>query len=89
MILEKMEPLTGKLDIFKDDLMMGKGMMVEVPTWRATGSFCSTLKRFSGIFSGEVGNRRVGVGGSGSQDQNLAKEMETRCTKIMSEFTSS
>lgn len=67
---------------------MGKGMTVDVPTWRVTVSFCSILKKFSGTSSGEVGNGRVRVGGSGSQDQNFAKEMETRGTKIMSEFTS-
>jgi len=52
-------------------------------------SFCYVLKISSGTFSRRVGNRRMGVGGSGSQDQNLAKEMETKCTKIKQEFTSS
>lgn len=89
MILEKMEPLAGKLDIFKDVLMTGKGMIVEASTWRVTVSFCSILKRAIGTFSRKVGNWRWGVGGSGSQDQNFANEMETRDTKIMSQFTSS
>lgn len=87
MILEKTEPLTSKLDILKDILIMGRGMTVEVHTWRITVSFGSILKKFSGTFSGKVGNRRVG--GSGNQNQNFANEMETRCTEIMSEFTSS
>lgn len=69
--------------------MIGKGKIVKVPTWRVTVRFCSMLKRVTGTFSRKVGNWRLGVGGSGSQDQNFAKEMETRCTKIMSQFTSS
>lgn len=73
MILKKTEPLTGKLDIHKDVPVMGKGMMVEVSTWRATMSFCSIVKKFSGTFSRKVSNRRMGVGGFGSQDQNLVK----------------
>lgn len=85
--MEKKEPLTSKLDMFKDILIMGRGIMVEFHTWRVTVSFCSILKKFSGIFSGKVGNSRVG--GSGNQNQNFASEMETRCTKIKSEFTSS
>lgn len=62
MILKKTEPLTGKLGIHKDVPVMGKGMMVEVSTWRATKSFCSIVKKFSGTFSGsqqqENGSRR-------------------------------
>lgn len=84
-----MEPLTGKLGNFNDVLVMGKGMIVEIPTGKVTVGFCSILKKSSGTFSGKAGNRRVGVGGPGCQDQNFAGGMETRCTEIMSEFTSS
>lgn len=64
-------------------------MTVNVPTWTVTVSFCSIWKRVIGTSSRKVGNWRLGVGGSGSQYQNFAKEMETRLTKIMSQFTSS
>lgn len=84
-----MEPLAGKVGIFKDVPMIRKRMIAKVPTWPVTVSFCSILKKGIGTFSRKVGNWRLGVGGSGSQDQNFSKEMETRHTKIMSQFTSS
>lgn len=44
---------------------------------KAAEGFCSILEKFHGTLSGKISNRRMGVGGFGSQDQSLVKEVET------------